>query len=170
NDMGVIWHRTGDIAGRDAHGVWLLGRAGDVIPILARRGRQSRVGKSAGALLDDPCGSTRVVIERSSATSPPGTDVPGSPGCATGVRWPLVIEAQAMEHDAVAVAAFLATREHPTGELIVQLRNTRNADVATEITQRTGLPVRIVSQIPMDARHASKVLRGELRRLLEASE
>jgi acyl-coenzyme A synthetase/AMP-(fatty) acid ligase len=88
--------------------------------------------------------------------------------------WPYIPEAVAASIGGVRSSALVGHRDAPNGELVLQLdassdlqrivSNVRAA-VAREIHRE--IPVRVVNAIPMDARHASKVLRAPLVRQLE---
>jgi acyl-CoA synthetase (AMP-forming)/AMP-acid ligase II len=90
------------------------------------------------------------------------------------VLHPYVAEAAALSVHGVRSAALVAHRGSPDGELIVELSPGREAAVTMEELRRVlarrglaSLPVRRRRAIPMDARHASKVSRAELLRLIE---
>ena len=87
---------------------------------------------------------------------------------------PYAVEADALSLDGVRAAALVAHSRAPSGELVIEpdvgaddgalLRDLRG------ILSERGLPelaVRVIDQMPMDARHASKVARPALIALLE---
>jgi acyl-coenzyme A synthetase/AMP-(fatty) acid ligase len=120
--QGGVWHRTGDLARRDAHGrLWLAGRAGDELP------------------RDD------------------------------GARHPFDVEAVVLDCEKVRACALVATPRHLTGVLAVALADGAGRDALAEIRAALaaralpGLPILTVDDIPMDARHQSKVDRHALR-------
>ena len=89
---------------------------------------------------------------------------------------PGTLEAIALSMRGVDVAAFVAHATAPEGELAIELASTADSIAVVtrlrdDLTRRgfSTIPVRVVARIPMDARHESKVLRGELARLLERS-
>jgi acyl-CoA synthetase (AMP-forming)/AMP-acid ligase II len=89
------------------------------------------------------------------------------------VLHPYVAEAAALSVPGVRAAALVAHRFAPDGELSVELSPGADAKRALEelraALERRGLsslPVRRRRAIPMDARHASKVSRGELLALI----
>jgi acyl-CoA synthetase (AMP-forming)/AMP-acid ligase II len=125
--QGGVWHRTGDLARRDAHGrLWLAGRAGDLI---ARN---------------------------------------------DGARYPFDVEAAVLDCATVRAAAIVATRRRPTGILALELTEGADAAALDEVRDvlaargLASLPVITVDEIPMDARHQSKVDRVALRTRLAA--
>ena len=87
---------------------------------------------------------------------------------------PYIVEAEALALGAVRAAALVAHDRAPTGELVIE--PVRGADERALVADvrlmldRIGLPflpIRVIDEIPMDARHASKVARPELIRRLE---
>ena len=86
---------------------------------------------------------------------------------------PYIVEAEALAIDGVRAAALVRHAHAPDGELVISL--SADADgclVQKSIKERlealdcSTLPVRVCAEIPMDARHASKVAREELVRRL----
>jgi olefin beta-lactone synthetase len=89
---------------------------------------------------------------------------------------PYVVEADVLDVAGVAAAGLVAHRRAPEGELAVEVEEGCDAGIVTRAVRdrltslaMASLPVRLAARIPMDARHASKVQRGELARLLERS-
>jgi acyl-CoA synthetase (AMP-forming)/AMP-acid ligase II len=124
---GGVWHRTGDLARRDAEGrLWLAGRAGDE---LAR---------------DD------------------------------AARYPFDVEAGVLDCSGVRACALVATPCHPAGLLAVELADGAGPEALDEVRDALAaralpaLPVVAIDEIPMDARHGSKVDRHALRARLIA--
>jgi acyl-coenzyme A synthetase/AMP-(fatty) acid ligase len=90
------------------------------------------------------------------------------------VLHPFAVEANALSERGVAAAALVSHRRAPNGELVVTLNPDADARATLAAVRMrldddglAELPLRIVSHIPMDARHASKVARTELARRLE---
>jgi acyl-CoA synthetase (AMP-forming)/AMP-acid ligase II len=89
------------------------------------------------------------------------------------VLHPYVIEAAALEVPGVEAAGLVAHRRAPQGELAIQLEpGARRAVVLHALAaslaalEVSSLPVRVLAEIPMDARHGSKVDRQALARRL----
>jgi acyl-CoA synthetase (AMP-forming)/AMP-acid ligase II len=89
---------------------------------------------------------------------------------------PGAVEAIALAMRGVDAAGFVAHAGAPEGELAIELATPSDATVlvarlSDELARRGfgTIPVRVVAHMPMDARHESKVLRGELVRLLARS-
>lgn len=90
------------------------------------------------------------------------------------VLYPFAVEANALSERGVATAALVSHRRAPNGELVVTLAPGADANATVAALRLrlddeglTALPLRIVSHIPMDARHGSKVARTELARRLQ---
>ena len=84
---------------------------------------------------------------------------------------PFTIEARAACLPGVAASAFVAHNDAPDGELMVQLAPDASEYVVTASARALvdNLSVRVIDEIPMDARHQSKVDRAALIRRIERS-
>jgi acyl-coenzyme A synthetase/AMP-(fatty) acid ligase len=87
---------------------------------------------------------------------------------------PFVAEARVSDESGVVAAALVAHRRAPEGELVVQIERGANQQTVIEAARAalvavglTGVPVRTIDAMPMDARHSSKVDRPALIRRLE---
>ena len=85
---------------------------------------------------------------------------------------PFTVEARAARIPGVAASAFIAHSDAPEGELVVQLSAGASEYVVLSSARALldDLTVRLIDEIPMDARHQSKVDRSELLRRIEGSQ
>jgi len=121
---GTVWHRTGDLATRDARGrLWLTGRTGDVVP------------HGGGKVL------------------------------------PYVVEADVDEIEGVDRAALVADARGACLALTVRAESAPDAVVARvkaalERRNLGDVPVRVLGEVAVDARHQSKIDRAAVRAAL----
>ena len=121
---GTVWHRTGDLANRDARGrLWLRGRTGDVVP------------HGGGLVL------------------------------------PYVVEADVDELEGVDRAALVAEARGACLALTVRAESSPDAVVtrvraALERRNLGDVIVRVLGEVPVDARHQSKIDRAAVRAAL----
>jgi acyl-coenzyme A synthetase/AMP-(fatty) acid ligase len=126
---GRVWHRTGDLARRDAtERLWLTGRRADI------------------------------VVHHGRAIAP------------------FIVEADANAIDGVASCALVSHARAADGELVVVLRDgatredaSRSLRASLDARDLGRVAVRFIAEIPMDARHQSKVDRVALRSSLARS-
>jgi acyl-coenzyme A synthetase/AMP-(fatty) acid ligase len=89
--------------------------------------------------------------------------------------YPGVVEAAAASAPGVLAAGFVAHDAAVQGELALEIDDARHAHVIDGVRTRLArigldtIRIRVVSHVPMDARHDSKVDRAKLARLLVRS-